>query len=298
MVAMKPGISSTLSPAQMSESHILISFAQEATARLLGNYLQQQNVKVEFLKIEGEYPFALQLQDQTQQQVATQLIDAFLQNPQASKYQESAWEHGKSVDVTLSKIPLSEYLSTLKLTPLTSLVLTVCIVLHVAAMFGMQIEIFNFMQFRPPSELANSHQWWRLISPAFIHFSPLHLVFNVLWWWVLGIKIEKALGTSSLLLILMVTAIVSNYGQFLMSGANFGGLSGVVYGVMGFVWWIGWLRPSWGLSFPKSMVGFMLIWLVLGYADVLWVSVANTAHTLGLVSGCVLAVIWSRARPN
>ena len=34
-------------------------------------------------------------------------------------------------------------------------------------------------------------QWWRLITPMFIHFSFAHLAFNCLWVYILGEKIEK-----------------------------------------------------------------------------------------------------------
>ncbi|HCA76013.1 MAG TPA: rhomboid family intramembrane serine protease GlpG, partial [Alteromonas sp.] len=87
----------------------------------------------------------------------------------------------------------------------------------------------------------------------------------------------------------VVTALVSNLAQLMVSGPNFGGLSGVVYGLVGFVWITGWLRPQWGLYLPKAIVGFMLVWLLLGFADVLWVNMANAAHTAGLISGCVMA---------
>ncbi|MEL7442340.1 MAG: rhomboid family intramembrane serine protease, partial [Pseudomonadota bacterium] len=112
---------------------------------------------------------------------------------------------------------------------------------------------------------------------------------------MLGAKIERTLGMSMLLIVFLVSATISNAAQALFSDPVqgnlflFGGLSGVVYAVMGFVWWLGWLRPSWGLSLPNSIVGFMLVWLVLGYADILWVNMANAAHTAGLISGCLLA---------
>lgn len=111
---------------------------------------------------------------------------------------------------------------------------------------------------------------------------------------MLGKDIEKTLGSGVLLTLLMISGVASNYGQFLVSGANFGGLSGVVYAVLGFVWWLGWLKPELGLSIPKAIVGFMLVWLLLGYADLLWVNMANTAHLIGLISGCMMArlLVW------
>lgn len=152
---------------------------------------------------------------------------------------------------------------------------------------------------QPISVLSQNHEWWRLLGPAFIHFSVLHIVFNLLWWGSLGAKIERVLGVSMLLIVFVVSAIVSNVAQAMFTAPVqgnlllFGGLSGVVYAVMGFVWWLGWLRPSWGLSLPNSIVGFMLVWLVLGYADILWVNMANAAHTAGLISGCLLAALLS-----
>ena len=110
---------------------------------------------------------------------------------------------------------------------------------------------------------------------------------------MIGAQIEKKLGFSTIQMVFTLSAVASNVAQLLVSGPAFGGLSGVVYAVMGFVWWLGWLKPSWGLSLPTSIIGFMLIWLVLGYADILWVSMANTAHTVGLVSGCLLASLLS-----
>ena len=117
----------------------------------------------------------------------------------------------------------------------------------------------------------------------------VHFVFNLLWWCMLGGRIEHKLGTSFLILLFVITAVVSNLAQLIAAGPNFGGLSGVVYGVLGFVWFIGWLRPSWGIDLPKPVIGFMLLWLILGYADILWVNMANAAHTAGLVSGCAIA---------
>ena len=119
----------------------------------------------------------------------------------------------------------------------------------------------------------------------------LHIVFNLLWWWVLGKQVESKFGTTFLLVLFALSALASNVGQLLVTGPNFGGLSGVVYALLGFAWWIGWLRPSWGIRLPKSIIGFMLVWLLLGYANVLWMNVANTAHTVGLISGCLLAAV-------
>jgi len=63
---------------------------------------------------------------------------------------------------------------------------------------------------------------------------------------------------------------------------------------MGFVWWYGYLAPEKGLSLSKPIVGFLLFWLVLGFAELLPVNMANTAHLLGLISGCLYAFLVTK----
>lgn len=154
---------------------------------------------------------------------------------------------------------------------------------------GGSIWVRDHLMALPIDTMSQSGQWWRVITPAFIHFGIVHIAFNLIWWWSLGRQIETRFGSSTLMLLFLFSAIGSNVGQLIVSGSNFGGLSGVVYAVVGFVWWIGWLRPKWNLSLPNPVIGFLLVWLVLGYMDVLWVNMANTAHTVGLLSGCLFA---------
>ncbi|MDF2179265.1 rhomboid family intramembrane serine protease GlpG [Aliiglaciecola sp. CAU 1673] len=277
----------------MTDVQSIAGFAREADARLLLDYLHQQGIAVRYQLGDDSYPHRILLLDSSQQEKARSLVAEFVHNPHADKYQQAAWAHGQAMQGESESAWSGLNLSARGL-PFTLSVLLACILVYVASLLGWFVPLLKLLHFQDLDTLVAHHQWWRLIGPAFVHFSALHIVFNLLWWWVLGGQVERQLGTSHLLLVFLVTAIASNTGQFMVSGPNFGGLSGVVYGLMGFVWWCGWLRPAWGLSLSKPLVGFMLVWLVLGYADILWVSMANTAHTLGLVSGCVLAWLYCR----
>lgn len=132
---------------------------------------------------------------------------------------------------------------------------------------------------------------WRLVTPAFIHLSATHLVFNLFWWWYLGGRIELRLGARHLLLIFLITAISSNLLQWYTSGPLFGGMSGVVYGLLGFCTLYSWQRQT-SLSLPPALIVFMVAWLLLGYTDLLWVNVANEAHLMGLISGALLGAVY------
>ncbi len=134
------------------------------------------------------------------------------------------------------------------------------------------------------------NQPWRFLTPVLLHFSLLHFLFNVFWWWYLGGRFERFYGSTYLLIALVFCGVFSNVMQFMVSGPYFGGLSGVVYGLFGLAVVVSWQRPRHPLFLPMGLIAFMLVWLLLGYTDLLWVSVANTAHSAGLIAGLVLGV--------
>jgi GlpG protein len=233
---------------------------------------------------------------------AKAITDHFVNAPHDPRYQAASWENNRRpVFTSRCDRPSSNLLQHSQIKaqlihyPLTCLILLINIVMFGLMTVSIETRIWvdSMMFILPLNELQQTGQWWRLLTPDFLHFSGIHIAFNLLWWWILARPIEQYLGKVSLLIIFIIISLSANISQLYVDGPNFGGMSGVVYGLLGFTWWIGWLKPQWGFRIQPQIVGFMLIWLVIGYADVLFVSMANTAHTLGLVSGCLLAVAWS-----
>jgi GlpG protein len=130
---------------------------------------------------------------------------------------------------------------------------------------------------------------WRLVTPIFLHFGIWHLLFNLLWLFQLGSMIERRLGTGTLAAVVLGTAALSNLAQALVSGPNFGGMSGVVYALAGYVWMRGKHDPNADVYLDPQSMQWLLIWLVLCFTGLLG-PVANTAHVVGLVAGAV----WGR----
>ncbi|MDX2422522.1 MAG: rhomboid family intramembrane serine protease, partial [Amphritea sp.] len=135
-------------------------------------------------------------------------------------------------------------------------------------------------------------QVWRLITPAFMHFNVPHILFNLLWVWVVGRRIELLLGRSVLLGLFLFSALVSNVAQFWVSGPMFGGMSGFVFALLGFAWLWDRLKPTTMIGMPPALMGFMFFWLVLGFSGALESlglgSIANTAHLAGLGAGLAI----------
>ncbi|MCL5097929.1 MAG: rhomboid family intramembrane serine protease [Candidatus Omnitrophica bacterium] len=127
-------------------------------------------------------------------------------------------------------------------------------------------------------------QVWRLITPIFIHFGVLHLLFDMWWLYDLGSMIEYRLGHWYLALIVLVVAVCSNLGQYLATGPAFGGMSGVVYGLLGYIWIRGKIDPLSGLFLHPQTVMVMIVWFFLCLFGIIG-SVANVAHAVGLVMG-------------
>lgn len=142
----------------------------------------------------------------------------------------------------------------------------------------------------------DSGQLWRLVTPMLLHFGWMHIVFNLLWVWEIGRKIEWTCGARWLLPLVLLSSISANLTQYFMSGANlFGGMSGVVFGLLGFAFVWSQLLPARTIGLPRGIYIFMLVFLVIGFSgafDLLQLgSLANGAHLGGLIGGVALGAL-------
>jgi GlpG protein len=133
-------------------------------------------------------------------------------------------------------------------------------------------------------------QVWRVITPIFLHFGFLHLLFNMFWLHDLGSLIENRRGTGYFVAFILLAAIISNIAQYCVSGPSFGGMSGVVYGLFGYVWMKGKFDPGDGIEMNPSTVTIMLAWFALCFTGIFG-HVANWAHAAGLAVG----TLWGYA---
>lgn len=156
-------------------------------------------------------------------------------------------------------------------------------------------QVRNGLAYLPLVQTLQTGEVWRLLTPAFLHFGMLHLIFNSLWVWEMGRMIERQQSTLRLALLFLVSGISANLAQYVMGDILFGGLSGVVYGLLGYCWF--WDRfaqqPIFYIRKPVFVI--LLVWLVfcmVGGASLLGLGeVANAAHVAGLVTGSLWALL-------
>jgi len=154
----------------------------------------------------------------------------------------------------------------------------------------------DYLVFIPPAESLAAGQWWRLFTPMLIHFGILHLAMNSLWYWELGRRIEARQGAGWLLALTLLFALLSNAAQYLFGGPSlFGGLSGVLYGLLGYCWIFQRLAPTPAYHLPPGVLVMMLVWLVLCASGLITAlgfgSIANAAHVGGLLAGCLAGLL-------
>jgi GlpG protein len=143
-------------------------------------------------------------------------------------------------------------------------------------------------------------EWWRLITPIFIHFGIIHLAFNMLMLAQLGGEVEERRGPWRYLLLVLLIAVLSNLAEYYCSlgfteadvisfkpNPQFGGMSGVLYGLFGYAWMKSRFEPQLGLDVSPQMAAVLLIWFFLCLTGALG-PIANVAHAVGLLLGLVI----------
>lgn len=190
--------------------------------------------------------------------------------------------------------------------PVTIVLIIAALVVAAVSQLGNNVQSVDFM-FYPAlnpgpvaglptllsilGDMQGVQDYLRTLAPALLHFGAIHLVFNTLWLWHFGRMIESTQSSVLYLFVVLFIAFVSNTTQYMWSmSANFGGLSGVVYGLLGYIWMWQTIIPYSRLRLPQAMITLLLVALVLMevFASA-WI--ATAAHAGGLVAGMVAGIV-------
>ncbi len=176
---------------------------------------------------------------------------------------------------------------------LTYSIVIFCVILYFFSLTEMGKRLFDLLFMGNPesdflSEIKRG-QIWRLVTPIFLHLSIFHILFNMLWFKDLGYLIEYKFGRNQLMGFIILCGVISNISQYLVSGPSFGGMSGVLYGMLGFIWVYKNIHTEFDYSLPTRDITIMIGWLLMCLTGFLG-PIANTAHASGLFVGMLYAL--------
>ena len=242
--------------------------------------------------------------------LANQTMD-FQSPPPSNMRMEQSSNHHVQAGSNFTLRKLIEFSRLLRVFPITLFTIFFGILGALLIQYDQQMKVVSLLTFQPMQVMGDKiglasvfygmelHQYWRLITPIFLHFGIFHILFNGLWIWEFGRRIEFRFGGSFLVLSILGIAIVSNGAQYWWEGPSlFGGLSGVLYGLLGFLWIHHKQVPHPTTALPPGIIGFMLFWLALCMSGAINMfidgSIANAAHVGGLLAGMLWAVLYAR----
>ncbi len=286
--------------------------------------------------------WAIWVRDEDQIDVASQELETFLTDPDAPRYRSAVDEASRLARQKAKKLQQARNQQVQisgerwnapihKVAPLTVTMAVICGVVFLMTDFGDAVGGATFRALSGGSVTQREaidlvgvqglHPYntrlrmaslsrgeiWRTITPIFVHFGVLHLLFNMCWLVVFGRQIEFRYGSLWFLGLVVMIAIPSNIAGSLMPAefdgtpiANLvthwtilaGGMSGVVYGLFGYVWMKMIFDRRSGLQVSFSNTAILLVWLVIcmapGFEDWFGFRVGNWSHGIGLAVGLAI----------
>jgi membrane associated rhomboid family serine protease len=181
--------------------------------------------------------------------------------------------------------------------------------------FGLNILVFLLMAFaggssNEPTLMAfgvksnaeiNDGQWWRFVTPIFIHIGLLHLFFNSYALWIVGPQVEKLYGGARFVILYVLTGVAGVYGSYAYHPSTISaGASGAIFGLFGVLLVFG-IRyrssvpPSFARAVGTGVLPVIVINLIIGFSIP---AIDNSAHISGLLAGAILAAVVPFQRPG
>jgi len=163
-----------------------------------------------------------------------------------------------------------------------------------------------------------NNQWWRFVTPMFVHIDMLHLLMNMFSLLILGPFVEKLYGSAKFVVFWVVTGIAGVVGSYLTIRPSLArgvlgtfifhatdvpsaGASGALFGLVGvlFVFGIKFRRElpeGFKRVFGTGLLPIIFINLFIGFIGRSFIG--NSAHLAGLFTGAALALFVDYRRPG
>jgi rhomboid protease GluP len=179
--------------------------------------------------------------------------------------------------------------------PIVTTILAINFAIYFIYLIGAQLlgihSIATYLSFGIGSNyrVSQYHEWWRLITPMFLHFQFQHVLFNCFSIFLFAPILEMMLGKWKFSLAYFGSGIISNLLAFYFVGISqlpYVGASAAIYGLFGIYLFIIILRRNLMDRQSKQIIAIILI------ANVVWTfifpKVDISGHLFGLLAGFLL----------
>ncbi len=278
-------------------------FDQEKDALSFWTHLKNQSIDSTLEKVVSHSRKSWEVWVVEEDQVGPSLghLDEFLANPNDQKFARKPEGSGSTPSTSKPKRRFKEFdlrkkweLHERRPGTITLSLIITCVAVFLLSGMGKNREMISSFFI---SEELFSGELWRAITPVFIHLSFLHILFNMFWLNDLGSQIERIKGGKFYVTFLLALAVISNLTQFFLEGPSFGGMSGVVYGLFGYVWIKTRFDPADGFQLDPTIAMIMFAFFILCFTGAFG-GIANWAHAGGLAVGLIWgygsAYRWNR----
>ncbi len=285
------------------------SFEHENLALRFWNFLKKNSIDSS-LEEDADDSWSVWVADEDQIDLAQNELNSFLQNPEDKKFIASNLESKSPELIKGSKqkkpsgfqqFDLGKQWRHADRAPgvYTLSIIITSVAIYLVSMVGYGNLIID--TFKLDARVFGG-EVWRFVTPILIHFHIFHIFFNMWWLFDLGTQIERKKGSKFFLTFVLLLALSSNMSEYLVQelsegGRTFGGMSGVVYGLFGYVWAKCKFDPADGFRMDPTVAIIMFGFFFLCFTKVFG-NIANYAHTggllLGIAWGYASAFKWNR----
>lgn len=143
-------------------------------------------------------------------------------------------------------------------------------------------------------DLIRLGQWWRVVTPNFLHLGLIHLFFNSFVLYQIGPQVEELFSSQKFIFLYLATGTFSMIVSAVF-GIGGGGASGALYGLIGLLAVYGYRL---GGTFGRALMRQMLIWAAIGVMISFGIGANNVAHISGFMAGGGLGFLVAAEPPQ
>jgi len=247
------------------------------------------------LRIEQEGDYTLWLDDESKFSVVENELNQFIREPDHPRYQAASWKSGNTDSgikyVSPAGPPLMTRVKAMA-GPVTLIVSAASVIVYLLISMLGYAPVIDWLGW--PQDSMQHFQVWRWVSHILMNFSLVALLSNLLWWFYVGGRIEKQLGSGRLFTIALISALLCGFVQSKFNAFWFGGLSGVDHALIAYAWLYAMRDPRSQLNINGALLGFFVVWIVLEAMGIFGANTGLPSHITGLLVGLVMAFVDTR----